>query len=161
MIAILFVELPDLQWHYDHVIDSLYMIGTCHFRLDFFFHRDFVVPFFHPLFDPTTPFLAIPLYMTHPVPPAAPPTAPPEPIHPASSDSDPLEMLDSSPSSSSGPNDSYAPVDSDMVIRFLSSKSIYRSLQPMQCTLWPSFGTFTTLGHRLSSFLCFTWSDTR
>ena len=74
--AIIFTKLLEVQFHYDPMIDSLYITVTCHFRLYFFFCRDFAVPLFSPLFDPTAPFLAIPLYMAHLVaPPAAPPVS--------------------------------------------------------------------------------------
>ena len=56
--TILFVELPKLQWHYNHVIDFLYMIGTWRFRLYFIFRRDFAVPLFHPLFRSCYPLLS-------------------------------------------------------------------------------------------------------
>ena len=75
---ILFAELPELQFHYDPVIDSLYITATCRFRLYFFFSHDFAIPLFSPLFDPATPFLAIPLHMAHPAaPPIPPPASPP------------------------------------------------------------------------------------
>ena len=64
--TILFIEFPDLQLHYDPMFDSLYITGTCHFRLYFFFRRDSVVPFFHPLFDLATPYIAITLHVAHP-----------------------------------------------------------------------------------------------
>ena len=67
--CILFIELPNLHFHLDPVIDSVYIAGSCRFHFYFFFHRDFVVPLTHPLFDPTAPYIAIPLYMAHPFPP--------------------------------------------------------------------------------------------
>ena len=75
--TILFIKFHDLQFHIDSVIDSVYITGTCRFRLCFFFRRDFAVPFSHPLFDPAAPFIVIPLYMAHPVPPPAAPAATP------------------------------------------------------------------------------------
>ena len=75
--GILFIEFPDLQFHIDLMIDSVYIIGTCRFHLYFFFRKDFVVPLSHPLFNPVAPFLAIPLHIVHPVPPLAPPAATP------------------------------------------------------------------------------------
>ena len=74
--SILFIEFPELLFHLDPVIDSVYITGTCHFRLYFFYRRDIVVPFSHPLFDLATPFIAIPIHMAHP---ATPPTTPPVP----------------------------------------------------------------------------------
>ena len=122
---ILFVEMPELQWHYNHVIDSLYMTATCQLCLYIFFHRDFVVPLFSPLFDPASPFLAILLYIAHPIPPSvAPPTTPPQLAHPTSFENDPSEMVDSFSSSSSALDNNCAPIDSGMANRFLSSESI-------------------------------------
>ena len=124
-IVILFAELPKLQFHYDPVIDSLYITTTCCFRLYFFFCCDSVVPLFSPLFDPATPFLAIPLYMAHPIaPPVSPPPSPPNVVPSLSSDDDPSETADSSSTSSSTPDDGYAPADPSMANGFLSSKSI-------------------------------------
>ena len=79
---VLFIEFLDLQLHYDPMFCSLYMTGTCRFCFYFFFHRDFVVPLFHPLFDLTTPYIAIALHVAHPAPPpaahiATPPASPP------------------------------------------------------------------------------------
>ena len=91
--TVLFMELPDLQLHYHPMFDSLYIIGTCHFRLYFFACRDFVVPLFHPLFDPVALYIAIFLQMAHPAPSAAPPapSSPPPVVPSLSSESDPLE----------------------------------------------------------------------
>ena len=79
--TILFIEFPDLQFHVNPVIDYVYITGTCHFHLYFFFHTDFSIPLSHPLFDPAAPFIAIPLYMAHPVPPLATPAVTP-PVSP-------------------------------------------------------------------------------
>ena len=125
VIAILFVELSELQFHYDLVIDSLYITATYRFRLYFFFHRDFTVSLFSPLFDLATPFLAILLYMAHPAaPPVSPPASPPQLAPSLSSDGDPLEIADSPSSSSSAPNDDYALADPGMANGFLSLESI-------------------------------------
>ena len=51
VMTILFIELPDMQLHYDPMFDSLYIVGSFHFQLSFFSHRDFGIPFFHPTFD--------------------------------------------------------------------------------------------------------------
>ena len=67
--GILFIEFPELHIHLDLFLDSVYISGSCHFRLYFFFHRDFAVPFMHPLFNPAAPYITIPLYMAHPFPP--------------------------------------------------------------------------------------------
>ena len=75
---ILFTEIPKLQWHYNHVIGSLYLIATFQLHLYIFFHRDFVVPLFSPPFNLISPFLAIPLYMAYLIPV---PAAPPQPAH--------------------------------------------------------------------------------
>ena len=121
MTIIVFAEMPELQWYYDHVIDSLSMIVTCWLRLYIFFCRNFAVPLFSPLFDPASPLLAIPLYMAHHVPP---PVASPQPAHPTSSESDPLEMVDSSSPSFFALDDGYLPVDLNMANGFLSLESI-------------------------------------
>ena len=115
--AILFAELPKLQFHFNLVIDSLYIIATCCFHLYFFFHRDFVVALFSPLFDPTAPFLAIPLYMAHP---AAPPISLPQLVPSLSPHSDPSQIANSSPLFSA-PDDNYAPADPGMANGFRSS----------------------------------------
>ena len=122
--TILFVELLELQFHYDLVIDSLYITTTYHIRLYFFFRHDFAVPLFSPLFNPTAPFLAIPLYMAHPAAlPVAPSVSPPQLVPSLSLNGDPLEIVDSS-SSSSAPDDSYAATDLGMANGFLSLESI-------------------------------------
>ena len=127
--TILFIEFPELQIHLNPMIDSMYITRNCHFRLYFFFRRDFVVPLSHPLFDPAAPFLAILLYMAHPTPPlaalaASPPTSPPQVVPSLSpGDDDPSEVVDSSFGSSSRPGDGYAPVEPSMANGFLSSAS--------------------------------------
>ena len=63
--TMLFIEFPDLQFHYDPMFDSLYITGTYHFYLYFFACRDFVILLFHPLFDPIAPYIAISLQVTH------------------------------------------------------------------------------------------------
>ena len=122
VIAILFIKFPNLQFHIDPVIDSVYITGTCHFRLYFFFCKDFGVPLSHPLFDPAAPFIVIQqhqqlhhsLYHLSQFPLSL-------------DDDDPSEALDSSSASSSGPDDSYALVDPGMANGFLSSESMQRS----------------------------------
>ena len=122
--TILFTELLKLQFHYDPMIDSLYITATYHFHLYFFFHRDFAVPLFSPLFDPAAPFLAIPLYMAHPAAPSISSLAsPPQLVLFLSPDGAPSEIADSSFSSST-PDDGYAPIDPGMTNGFLSSESI-------------------------------------
>ena len=66
--VVLFTEMPEWQWHYDHALDSLYLTGTSQVRVYIFFYRAFVAPLLSPLFDPTAPFLGVPLYMAHPDP---------------------------------------------------------------------------------------------
>ena len=109
------------------MFDSLYMSGTCCFHFYFFFHKDFAVPLFHPLFDPTTPYIAITLHIAHPSPPPAAPVATPlaSPHHVVPSlsfndDSDPSEVVGSSPSSSSSSGVDYTPVELGMANGFLS-----------------------------------------
>ena len=137
MTGILFIEFPDLYFHLDPVIDSAYIAGSCRFHFYFIFRRDFTVPLTHPLFDPSTPYIAIRQYMAHPFPPplaaivaAAAPTpvepltSPPQqvPFISLSEDDDPSEATSSS--SSSAPGDSYASADASMANGFLSSESI-------------------------------------
>ena len=74
----LFLEFPDLQLHHDQMFDSLYIVGSCHFRLYLCSHKDFTIPLFHPTFDPSVPYFAIPLHVAHLVPPP-PPAAPTTP----------------------------------------------------------------------------------
>ena len=50
--AILFIEFPDLQLHHDPMFDSLYITGTCHFRLYFFARRKLWCPSFSPTIWP-------------------------------------------------------------------------------------------------------------
>ena len=73
--TVLFIEVPKMQFHYDPMFDSLYIVGFCRFRLYLFSHRDFGIPLFHPAFDPSVPYFAMPLYVAHPAPPP-PPAAP-------------------------------------------------------------------------------------
>ena len=125
----LFIELPNLQTHYDPLLDSMYILGTCCFRLYMFSYKDFAVPLHHPMFDPSAPYIAIPLHMAQlalapapaPVPPPAPASPPPHVL--ISSDCDPFEEAASSPSSSGSDGDSYAPASASMANGFLSSKS--------------------------------------
>ena len=90
-----------------------------------------------PLFDPSAPYIAIPLYMAHPFPPPAatavaaaaaliaPPASPPQQVPSISlSDDDDSSETMSSSSSSSAPSDGYAPADTNMANGFLSSESI-------------------------------------
>ena len=130
--AILFLEFPDVQLHYDPMFDSLYVIGSYHFYLYFFSHRDFSVLFFHLAFDPSIPYFAISLYMAHPAPPPPTPAAPATlitspPASPAQvvpnlssgSDSDPSEAIDS-PSSSSTRDADYTLAEPGMANGFLT-----------------------------------------
>ena len=73
--TVLFIELPEMQLHYDPMFDSLYIVGSCRFRLYLFSHRDFGIPLFHPAFDPSVPYFVMPLHVAHPAPP--PPLAAP------------------------------------------------------------------------------------
>ena len=95
-----FTKVPKWHWHYDPFMDSLYLTTTSRVHLYIFFQWVFATLILSPLFDSAAPFLEVPLYMAHPypVPPhqAQPPTASPPPVHPVSSESDPLEWMDSS-----------------------------------------------------------------
>ena len=117
--ATLFIEILDMKLHYDPMFDSLYIVGSCHFRLYLFSNRNFATPLFHPAFDPTALYFAIPLHVAHPAPPLA-PTAPPQvsPSQvvldiPLSPESDPSEASSSS-SSSSGSSADYSPAKPGM-----------------------------------------------
>ena len=135
---VLFIEFPELYFHIDLYLDSIYISGICRFRFYFFFYRDFVVPLTHPQFDLSTPYIAIPLYMAHlfppptavaapAIPPAAPsiPTSPPQVVPSLSHDDEenPSEASASPHDSSLGPSDSYTPAEPGMVNRFLLSAS--------------------------------------
>ena len=114
-----------MQLHYDPAFDSLYIVGSCHFRLYLFSNRNFVVPLFYSAFDPVAPYLAIPLHVVHPAPPPAtaapPPASPPQvvPDIPLSPMSDPSEASGSS-SSSSGPSADYSPAGPGMANGYLT-----------------------------------------
>ena len=130
VMAVLFLEFPNMQLHYNLMFNSLYIVGSYHFRLCHFSHKDFVIPLFHPAFDPSVPYFAIPLHVAHPAPPSphaalaalavAPPTSPDQvvPNLQLNSESDPSEAT-GSPSSSSGSNPGYSPVGLSMANGFL------------------------------------------
>ena len=122
--TVLFIEFPDLQFHYDAMFDSLYITGACHFHMYFFAHRDFAVPFFHPLFDLAAPYIAIFLQVAHPAPPTTPPApASPPQVVPSLSFDDDEDLSEASASSyglSSGPSDNYTPAKLGMANEFLS-----------------------------------------
>ena len=137
VMGILFIEFPDLHFHIEPVIDSIYIIGTCHFHLYFYFSKNFAVPHFHHLFDLAAPFIAIPLHMAQPAPPpeplaTTPPTLPSQVVPSLSldDDDDPLKASASSPSSSTIPSDNYTRAELDMANRFLSSASDQRQHPP-------------------------------
>ena len=125
---IFYAEVPEWQCHYNLALDSLYPMATARFRLYVFFHRAFAAPLYSPLFDSTTPYLVVPLYMAHldPVPPlqAQPPAPPPPHVGQESSESDPSEPMDSSSSSPGAPDDDYTRANSSVMNGFLSSESI-------------------------------------
>ena len=115
--ATLFIEIPDIQLHYDPMFDSLYIVGSYHFCLYLFSNRNFTTPLFHPAFDPAAPYFAILLHVAHPAPPPAPATPAVPPLIspsqvvldiPLSLMSDPSEASGSSSSSSSGPSADYS-----------------------------------------------------
>ena len=114
-----------MQLHYDPKYDSLYIVGSCHFRLYLFSNRNFAALLFHPAFDPAAPYFAIPLHVTHPAPPLAPivpsPASPPQvvPDIPLSPMSDPSEASGSS-SSSSGSSVDYSPAGSGVANDYLT-----------------------------------------
>ena len=88
-----------------------------HFRLYVFFRYAFATPVHSPLFDPVFPYLAIPVHLAHTLHQHP----PPQPVQQVPSESNPLEEMDTSSSSSGASDDSYAPADSGMVNKFLSS----------------------------------------
>ena len=107
------------------------MTGTCRFHFYFFFHRDFIVTLFHPLFDPTTPYISIALHVALPAPPpvalvATPLASPPQTVPSLSldDDSDPSKAAGSSPSSSSGFGVDYTPTVPGTANGFLSPKPV-------------------------------------
>ena len=109
------------------MFDSLYIVDSWHFRLYLFSHKDFTISLFHPAFNPSVPYFAIPLHVTHSAPPP-PFTAPAAllaspaqvvPDLPLSSDNDPSEATNS-PSSSLGPYADYIPARPDMANGFLT-----------------------------------------
>ena len=124
--GILFIEFPELHIHLDPFLDLVYILGSFHFRLYFFFCCDF----------------AIPLYMAHPFPPLPTAAAPAAPVAPApavaslasppqqvssislSEEEDSFEATSSSFSLSSAPDYGYAPTDASIANEFLSSESI-------------------------------------
>ena len=93
-----YAEVPEWQWHYDLALDSLYLMATARFCLYVFFHRAFAVPLYSLLFDPTTSYSVVPLYMAHsdliPLHQAHPPAPPPQHVHQGSSKSDPAKPID-------------------------------------------------------------------
>ena len=128
MTIVFYAEVPEWQCHYDLALDSLYLMAITWFRFYVFFRRAFAVLLYNPLFDPTTLYLVVPLYMAHldPIPPhqAYPPPPPPQHAHQGSSESHPVELMDLSSSSSGALDDDYAPADSGMANGFLSSESV-------------------------------------
>ena len=80
--TVLFIELSEMQLHYDPMFDSLYIVGSCRFQLYLFSHRDFGIPLFHPAFDPSVWYFAMPLHVAHPAPPPPPPASPVAPTAP-------------------------------------------------------------------------------
>ena len=146
---IFYAKVSEWQWHYNLALDSLYVMATTRFCLYVFFHRPLVVPLFSPLFDSTTLYLAVLVYMAHP--PAPPP---PQPVHQGSSESDPANdyaPADSSSFSSRAPDDDYALPTPAWRIDPLVGVRLVELIAPADhsYTKWPSFGT---LGHR-SHFL--------
>ena len=65
---VFYTEVPEWQWHYDLTLDSLYLMATARFHLYVFFSQAFAIPLYSLLFDPTTPYLVVLLYMAHPDP---------------------------------------------------------------------------------------------
>ena len=87
---VIFVKVFEWQWHYDPVLDFLYLMASSCFRLYIFFYCSFVVSVLWPFFDPEAPFNGIPLFMAYSA------AASPQPSHPASIESDPSKVSSSS-----------------------------------------------------------------
>ena len=135
-----FIEFPELQFHLDPMIDSMYITGTCCFHLYFFFSQRLCCSSFssfiqyrytlHSHSFTSGLFSSINSTITRFTTQVVPSF---------SSIGDPSEAADSPSSSSSTPDDGYTPVDPGMANEFLSSESIQRSLQPanysVQCSL--------------------------
>ena len=126
--AVLFLEIPDMQLHYDLMFDSLYIVGSCHFHLHVFSNRNFAAPLFHSAFDLVVPYFTIPLHVAHPAPPPAPiaPATPP-PASPLQVVPDILFNPESnqseasgSSSSSSGSDAGYSPAGPGMANGYLT-----------------------------------------
>ena len=74
---VVYLEAPNWQWHYDHAMSFMYLMGHAQGRLYIFFQHSFAVSIMSPFFGPEAPFDEIPLYMAHPT--FAPPSPPPPP----------------------------------------------------------------------------------
>ena len=94
---VFFAKIPKWQWHYDHVLGSLYLMATSRIHLYTFFQLSFVKSVFSSIFDPEAPFDGVPLFMAHPA------GAPLQPFPPASLEIDPSEVSASTSSSSFAP----------------------------------------------------------
>ena len=159
--AVLFLEFLDMQLHHDQMFDFLYIVGSCYFRLYLFSRRDFAIQLFHLAFDPSIPYFAIALHMTHPTPPlppaapsapAAAPSASPAQVVPdlqLDSKSNPSEAIGSL-SSSSGSNLGYSLAKPSMAKCFLTEQT------PDRWTTLYSMALFwqcAVLGHGSSSLV--------
>ena len=152
--SILFIEFPDLHFHLDLVIDSVYIAGSYRFHFYFFFCKDFAVPLSHPLFDPSAPYIAIPLYMAHPFPPPPPPAAVAATIVPPASPPQQVPSIslsdDDDPSEATSSSSSTAPGETPALGMDSSLQNPFRGvIKPSRCWLY-SVALFWHLGHRLS-----------
>ena len=66
-LVVIFLEAINWQWHYDHALDSMYLMGQAQIRLYIFIQRSFAVSILSPFFDPKAPLDRIPLCIAHPV----------------------------------------------------------------------------------------------
>ena len=98
-VLVFFAEIPEWQWNYDYVLDSLYLTATSRMCLYIFFERSFSESVLSLMFEPKAPFDGVPLFMAHPA------GAPLQPFPPASPETDPSEAGTSTCSSSSAPGD--------------------------------------------------------
>ena len=102
--VVVYLEAPNWQWHYDHAMNSMYLMGQVQVRLYVFFQHSFAVSILSPFFNPKASFDGIPLYMAHPV------FASPPPSPSVSMETDPSKasssFLDSTSSDSGHPSGS-------------------------------------------------------
>ena len=100
-----FAKVPKWQWHYNPALDSLYLTATSRVCLYIFFYLPFAVSVLSQFFDPEAHFDRIPLYMAHPA------ALSPQPLPPASMETNPSQASASSSSSSAFGGSGHSPDD--------------------------------------------------